>query len=116
MAPVSGRVTYQGKPLQFGIVMFQSEYGKPAMGRIQSDGVFRMTVDREGDGAVVGMNRVRIACFEGQEPNAKPVEGGERLLGASLIPKRYALYDTSGITVRIHPNMNEPFVLELTDP
>lgn len=116
LAPVRGQVTYQGKPLRFGIVMFQPEYGKPALGRIQGDGTFHMAVDGEGNGAVVGMNRVRIACFQGQDADAMRVEDTERSQGRSLIPKKYSLYDTSGITVDVRPHTNGPVVLELMDP
>lgn len=40
---VSGKVTYQGKPLTSGIVTFVPETGAPQYADIQSDGTYRMT-------------------------------------------------------------------------
>ena len=37
-APVGGRVTYNGKPVVSGTIVFQPAQGRPAMGDIQPDG------------------------------------------------------------------------------
>ena len=71
LAPVTGKVLYQGKPLRFGAVTFLPEHGQPATGVIQADGAFQMVTHGEGNGAAVGRNLVRIACYEGQDPDAK---------------------------------------------
>jgi hypothetical protein len=116
LAFVSGKVTYHGKPLQFGSVMFQPESGQPATAAIQPDGTFTMATRGEGDGASVGKNRVRVSCFESQSPSYKPANGpGELSLGKSLIPQKYSSYETSGITVEVRSGTNEPFIINLTD-
>ena len=116
LAPVTGNVTYRGKPVPFGYVMFQPESGQGALGVIQSDGGFRMVTNGEGDGAAVGKNRVRIACYEIQDPAKKKLAGGGEVpLGKSLIPARYSSLDTSGIVVDVHSGANEPVVLNLVD-
>jgi hypothetical protein len=114
LAQVTGKVTYQGKPLASGAVMFQPESGQFAVGEIQPDGTFEMVTGSEGKGAVVGKNGVRINCFE------KPADGkprgeprGEMPMGKSLIPQKYTSYATSGITVDVKPGVNEPVMLEL---
>lgn len=114
LAPVHGKVSYQGKPLGFGTVMFQPESGQPATGIIQPDGTFRMITHGEGDGAAVGKNQIRIACYEGQDPSHEFVPG-QPTLGRLLIPARYLLCETSGLTTTVQPGANEPLVLELTD-
>src|SRR5436190_15065410 len=38
MTPVTGKVIYNGRPLEFGVVMFQPPSGQPAQGKIQPDG------------------------------------------------------------------------------
>ena len=68
--PVSGKVSYNGTPLEFGSVMFQPPSGQPALGEIQSDGTFSLSTYRPGDGAVVGRHKVRIACYESQRRGA----------------------------------------------
>jgi hypothetical protein len=112
LATVTGKVTYHGKPLSFGAVIFQPEGGQFAVGEIQPDGTFEMVTANEGKGAVVGKNGVRVNCFE-KPAGSKP--GGERALGKSLIPEKYSSCATSGITVDVKPGTNEPVILELKD-
>jgi len=114
IVPVQGKVHYNGQPLAFGSVMLQPDAGQPARAKIQPDGTFKMTTNRFGDGATVGRNRVRVTCYEGQGPSAAEGEG-EPALGKSLIPRRYADIDTSGIVVQIEPPGNDNLVIELTD-
>ena len=68
LAPLTGRVTYKGKPLRFGTVIVEHKHGQPATAVIQPDGSFEMATRGEGEGAAVGKCRVRIACYEGQDP------------------------------------------------
>lgn len=117
LTPVSGKVTYNGKPLQFGCVTFQPETGQWSKGLIQPDGTFKMSTPGEGDGAAVGVNMVRISCFENQDPAKKNNGGGEMgtLLGRPLIPKKYLSQDTSGLTIEIKSGNNDPVIFELKD-
>jgi hypothetical protein len=115
IVPVTGKVLYNGQPLQFGSVTFQPVRGQPARGEIQSDGTFELSTFRPGDGAVVGAHKVKIACYESQNPAA--VKGpGEQSLGRSLIPAKYTLLDQSGLTADLRSENSEPFVFELTGP
>jgi hypothetical protein len=60
--PVKGRITYKGKPLIQGTVTFEPEdTGREAEGRIGPDGSFALTTFKEGDGAVIGVHRVRVS-------------------------------------------------------
>ncbi len=110
--PVSGKVTYQGKPLEFGTVMFQAESGPIAKAEIQPDGTFTLTTD--GDpGAVVGMHQVRVACFSNQAPDSPPPPPDrEPTLGRPLIPIKYNNFDQSGLVVEVTKGM-EPVELNL---
>jgi len=119
---VTGKVTYNGKPLRFGTVIFEPEAGQFATGVIQPDGTFQMETRGEGTGAPVGKCKVRFVCFSHQDPAAKPPPAeddgtpSEALpLGEPLIPKKYLSSATSGIIVEVKPGDNEPFVFELTD-
>jgi hypothetical protein len=117
LAPAGGKVSYKGKPLAFGTVVFQHELGgQPSQADIQPDGSFVMGTFEAGDGARIGPNRVAIYCYESQDPaRAAARKAGEQTLGRLLIPQRYAMFNTSGITVEVKPEANEPFVFELTD-
>lgn len=115
LARVTGKVLLDGQPLQFGTVSFQPEYGQPATAIIQPDGTFTLRTVGEGAGAVVGLNRVRVACYEAQNPNVAAAGlRGEGDLGRLLIPQRYTAYETSGLTIEVSPGRNEPIVIELT--
>jgi hypothetical protein len=59
--PVSGKVTYKGKPLTHGTVVFEPDAGREAHGEIGPDGVYRLSTFKQGDGAVVGAHRVSIS-------------------------------------------------------
>jgi hypothetical protein len=115
MATVTGKVLYNGRPLEFGSVMFQPSSGQPAQGQIQSDGTFTLSTYKFNDGAVVGTHKVRIACYESQKPGA-PKAPGEQTLGKLLIPLNYTLFDQSGFTADVSDDRKEPFVFELVGP
>src|SRR5262245_8380587 len=51
--PVKGMVTYKGKTLTQGEVVFEPvDSGREAHGQIESDGRFTLTTFKQGDGAV----------------------------------------------------------------
>jgi hypothetical protein len=115
MAPVTGKVLYNGRPLEFGTVTFQPPSGQPAQSDIQSDGTFTLSTYRLNDGAVVGTHKVRITCYESQRPGAPKVPG-EQTLGKLLIPQKYTLFDRSGFTADVREDRKEPFVFEMVGP
>lgn len=114
VVPVTGKVTYQGKPLEFGSVTFQPRQGQPARGEIQPDGTFSLSSYAPGDGAVIGTHKVRIACYTSQKKtDQQPV--GEQSLGKLLIPRKYTLFDYSGLTAEVKADGNNSFEFNLTD-
>jgi hypothetical protein len=94
-APVSGRVTLNGKPLAGAAVMFQPvakgnhNPGPGSTGLTDEDGRYTLTVVGTGSkGAVVGMHKVRITMFQkddSADDQPKPVE---------QLPARYRQKDT----------------------
>ena len=69
-AKVHGKVTYQGKPLTFGTVLFMPVEPpkdgaiQPASGAINPDGTYELT-SRSTPGAVVGEHKVAVIAVEG---------------------------------------------------
>lgn len=114
VAPVSGVVKFKGQPLKFGAVMTQPAQGQPARAMIQSDGSFVLSTFDEGDGAVVGTHKVRISCYEAQRDGMQAAEG-EVSLGKLLIPRKYTLYDQSGLTLEVPNDGNDQVVFDLND-
>lgn len=92
-APVTGRVTIDGKPVSSGIVMFTPDRGRGASGLISPDGTFRLTTYSEGDGAVLGLHRISISAIE--------TSGQESGQGPSKFPSKYADESTSGFSHQV---------------
>ncbi|VTS02063.1 hypothetical protein [Tuwongella immobilis] len=92
---VSGKVTYNGKPVTGGSLTFlpvasgeSKEAGKPGGAVIQSDGTFVVGTHSENDGAIPGKHKVsftppEMPYPEGKDPKpgqARPKSGFERLV------------------------------------
>jgi hypothetical protein len=114
MVPVTGKVLYNGKPLEFGTIMFQPPSGQPAKGQIQTDGTFNLSTYRLNDGVVLGNHKVRVACYESMRPGVAKGPG-EASLGKPLVPEKYTLFDTSGLTADVDEDHRD-FTFELTGP
>ncbi|QDU88802.1 hypothetical protein Pla175_21860 [Pirellulimonas nuda] len=115
LAPVSGHVTLNGKPLDFGVVLFSPSKGIPAQGEIKEGGAFTMASLHPGDGALVGNHEVSVLCFKGHDPKAQAdKQVGEVSLGPSLIPIKYTRSGMSGLTVEVPADGIEDFKIELS--
>jgi hypothetical protein len=74
LGKVHGKVTYKGKPLTFGSVVFMpaagvgkagpTGAGQPSSGDIQSDGSYALTTNAPGDGAIVGESKVVVVAID----------------------------------------------------
>jgi hypothetical protein len=74
--PVDGVVTLDGNPVAGAAVLFMpaGEAGRPASGRTNRRGIFRLSTYRVGDGALPGAYRVVVTKTEAipPPPEAKP--------------------------------------------
>lgn len=105
-APVSGKVMYQGKSLEFGRITFFHPSGHAAGADVTADGIFALT-------AYQGANNVSVECYEYQKPGSTTQRsrmGDDK----SLIPLRYSTYTTSGLTFEVKPGDNQA-TFTLTD-
>jgi len=118
MVPVTGSVTFKGKTLEYGSVMFQPfgvEGAQTARSDIGPDGEFALSTEKEGDGVVVGKSKVRITAFDAQRTNATGNKHEEMALGKSAIPKRFQNFATSDIVIDVTPDMELPIEINLDD-
>ena len=96
VAPVTGRVIYEGKPLKFGQVFFHPNAGTQGRGTIQPDGTFTISTYSDQDGAQIAVHKVRVTCYEAQDPQAEPRSFAEGN-GESLIPEKYTSLVTTDL-------------------
>jgi len=125
--PVSGTVTYQGKPVEKGSINFIPDYpdGLAAAGEIEN-GEYSLTTATPGDGAIPGKYKVTIVAVEmdtsklneiakgGQHHHdktfAKAVKNAKK-----LVPSKYQLPEMSGLTAEVKAQTNSGVNFELTD-
>ena len=110
VVPASGVVLLDGEPIDSGgSVMFQPENGRHSRAVIEPDGSFVMTTFNRGDGATPGTQMVRVVSMKKQTVD----EDGEEIVGASLLPKKYGNFRTSGVEVVVPPGGSDSLVIEL---
>lgn len=84
VAPVSGNVTLDGKPLANVRVIFNPTDFRPSEGKTDSDGNYELTYTREKKGAVVGSHKVIITSKFGYDE-----EGNEISDEDETVPAKY---------------------------
>lgn len=125
--PVTGTVTYRGKPVPQATVVLMSltSGGRGASGTTDESGKFELMTFEPGDGALPGEYKVRVSAYElvAEPPNDSDQtdltqEEEEALYtGAedeepskNLLPKKYENAATSGLS---HTVTEGPTVLDL---
>jgi len=109
--PTSGRVLWNGEPVENAIVALDSEVHKvTAVGTTDSQGSFRLETYRPGDGAVAGGHRVRIEKLETKSVTADGINQ------ISVMPQKYCKAATSGLTATVTEDGKTELVFEVTGP
>ncbi len=100
LAPVTGKVTFNGQPLPTGTLIFMPKAGgPPAIGMIDKEGAFKMTTD-DFEGAVPGVHTVMISALK---------ENGDFAPQTELIPQKYGT-EQSGLTADV--KADQPNVID----
>lgn len=112
-APVQGKVTYDGKPVEKGEVLFVSETGFAASAALDSEGRYALA-SQYGRGIPPGKYKVAIS-----PPPAKQVPGSDPPAALSAkdfpdIPKKYWTTDGSGLTASV-TQQSKDFDFELKE-
>jgi hypothetical protein len=117
--PVSGKVTFDGKPVTAGTIMFWPNSGEAvASGQLGPDGSYRLTTHPNAEGAVPGVYRVTIAVNADDPALAAKAAGKQRELGPlagpvrplvqvpGTVPLSYGDRQTSPLTAEVKPGPN----------
>jgi hypothetical protein len=100
---VYGTVSYKGKPVEGGHVVFTPSAekggatGQTATGEIASDGSYELTTFNTGDGAILGQHIATVTVTEKGYVMPKPKADGtiDYKLPKTESPKKYATADKS---------------------
>jgi hypothetical protein len=115
---VTVTVLYKGSPVEGATVTFISQEAgaPPAFGKTDKDGKAKMKTYVEGDGAVLGQHKVLIdksetvggaPAVDQSSPNYVPPENVPPPKVKYLIPQKYSIPGTSGLTVEVKNGPNE---------
>jgi len=105
---VHGTVSYQGKPLLIGSMIFEVSGARQAQGKIVQGKITEVGTFDRGDGIPVGTARIAVFAYEADVTNAS----ASMNVGKSLIPNKYNDPSTSGLTWKIESGDNE-IILDL---
>lgn len=118
LGKVSGTVTYEGKPLAQGNIVFQVASGRDATAEIRDGQIVNISTFERNDGVTVGNVRLAVSSTEvtgtrqsRSEENPKETYTSE--IRSSVIPLRYGNVETSGLSYDIVKGENN-LNIELT--
>lgn len=115
--PIRGKVTYQGKPLAEGTVLYSpvDVNGRQARGELKPDGTFTLTTLVANDGALPGEYNVVVLAYaphpgepgRGDTPaDATP----PRIVRGFIVPEKYTIPDETPFEDTVddaHPGYRE---------
>jgi len=117
-APASGSVTFNGKPVPQGSLLFiPTVPGPPGQANLKPDGTFVAGTYEIDDGLVPGEYAVAIT---GQmevepEPTATPLaENAGKTKAPEQLPEKYGSYKTSGLTATVELGEKHDLNFDLT--
>jgi hypothetical protein len=121
LSKVSGKVTFKGKPVNNGSVIFTPTGGggmalQTATGQLNEDGTFSLTTFNTGDGAVIGQHTATVES-RGSDINElnKPRADGSiaYVLPKSQVPEKYTRADKSPLKYTVEDGKSNYFEIEL---
>jgi hypothetical protein len=101
-APVKGTITYNGKPVPQGSIMFQPEQGPAATANIKN-GSYSLKTYKNDDGAILGKHKVTVISLEDQ---AGRLPEDRNPLPPPIVPLKYNFPDKSGLTAEVKDEPN----------
>ncbi|MEX2172764.1 MAG: carboxypeptidase-like regulatory domain-containing protein [Pirellulaceae bacterium] len=120
---VNGTVTYKGQPVEGATVMFMPDGDRrAASGMTDASGRFQLTTLTPEDGAMPGNYKVTVSKTEitatrpsGDAPPPTENPQWPPLTTAELLPVKYKLADTSGLTAEVASGATNDFPFDLVD-
>jgi hypothetical protein len=113
MASVSGKVTYNGKPVPKGTISFVpvTQGGRNAVGEIGPDGSYKLQTEQPGDGAQLGDYKVTVSAHDEEVLQYIPKTPVKPKL---LAPAKYENPNTTDLKATVKRGSN-PYSFDLKD-
>lgn len=114
--PVNGTITYIGKPVPNGDVVFvpvDASNGFRARGKANELGQFTLTTFDEGDGAIAGEYKVTVFAYRPVDPKRDAGMIAPRV-GFPAVPQKYFDQQTTDLSATVGDKATE-VALELKD-
>lgn len=114
---VTGTVTYNGKPLSIGSLVFVPVGGGPsAQGKIDRNGFYEMGTFDDDDGVIPGNYKIMITALTSPGGSGLPEDAVDGNAGpVSVIPEWYGDLEKSGLQVTVKADEENTIDLPLTD-
>lgn len=112
IVPVSGRVTFEGKPVPQAILQFNPESRPMASGGTDAEGRYSLSTKRPGDGAYLGRHRVMIVPWRPGQGDDSAEAAAARIRPRPDIPEPYRSA-TSPLSVEVTAKGPNVFDFEL---
>jgi len=115
----SGKVMYQGKPLEKALVLYHPVNGEDApYGETDAEGNFVLTTFDEHDGGPAGSYKVAVTKIEYEvKPTAfdSPEEKAVARIPKHLLPAKYSQKESTDLTAEIKADGDNTAVFEIAD-
>ena len=104
---LTGKVTYQGKPLEYGTMNFVAPGLRQVTALIEDGEITDVTTKTRGDGISPGEYQISVVAYDRSQ------QGGPSMIAPSVIPEKFADMSTSGLTVTIQPKEAKDLQIDL---
>ena len=103
LAPVSGTVLFNGKPLPNAGIIFtpDEDNTRVGVGSTDKDGKYKLTSFQINDGAKIGKYAITIRAEEGGDSKLKPADALDFVRGKIITPLKYSRPENSGLTAEV---------------
>ena len=95
---VTGKVTYENKPVASGTISFVSADNASAYGDLQPDGSYSLKTDKPGDGAAPGTYKVIVVAMQDQAGLLPELKSPTP---APTVPFKYTSLATTDLTAKV---------------
>lgn len=111
LTKVTGKVTYNDKPVTAGTITFAAEDKPTAYGDIMSDGTYTLKTEKPGDGATPGAYRVFVVSMQDQ---GDKMPEDRSPLPPPMVPNKYSSLATTDLTADVEGGKENVINFNLT--